>query len=154
MARQIASNEAAHGGADGACALPTWSGYHPPMAVHDIYIDSGSGVVDAGFLMIASAYLVQRQRVLLVHHSRFDCWVPPGGHLEPGETFSQAACREAHEETGITVRACRDTPAIHPDDPGAIAEPLPFYVDVETTGFRKPAIVQFFFVAPRASLVV
>ncbi|MGH3395893.1 MAG: NUDIX hydrolase [Streptosporangiaceae bacterium] len=31
-------------------------------------------------------------------------WVFPGGQIEPGETPAQAAAREAHEETGYTVR--------------------------------------------------
>eukprot|EP00123_Amoebidium_parasiticum_P006495 comp17428_c0_seq1/m.16826 comp17428_c0_seq1/g.16826 ORF comp17428_c0_seq1/g.16826 comp17428_c0_seq1/m.16826 type:complete len:345 (-) comp17428_c0_seq1:453-1487(-) len=34
----------------------------------------------------------------------FPCvWVPPGGHLDPGETLEQAAVREVFEETGVTV---------------------------------------------------
>lgn len=30
-------------------------------------------------------------------------WSLPGGHIEPGETASDAALREIHEETGITA---------------------------------------------------
>src|SRR5581483_2853065 len=29
-------------------------------------------------------------------------WVLPKGHVEPGETFQQAALREIHEEAGLT----------------------------------------------------
>ncbi len=31
-------------------------------------------------------------------------WGLPGGHVEPDESFSQAACREALEEVGLTIR--------------------------------------------------
>eukprot|EP00088_Acartia_fossae_P027558 TRINITY_DN2829_c0_g1_i3.p1 TRINITY_DN2829_c0_g1~~TRINITY_DN2829_c0_g1_i3.p1 ORF type:complete len:320 (-),score=36.70 TRINITY_DN2829_c0_g1_i3:126-1085(-) len=30
-------------------------------------------------------------------------WVPPGGHIEPGETLAEALAREVFEETGINI---------------------------------------------------
>jgi 8-oxo-dGTP pyrophosphatase MutT (NUDIX family) len=40
--------------------------------------------------------------VLLVHHRRFDRWLQPGGHVDPGDTgVREAATREIAEETGV-----------------------------------------------------
>ena len=33
-------------------------------------------------------------------------WATPGGGLEDGERFEQAACREASEELGVTACRC------------------------------------------------
>ena len=39
--------------------------------------------------------------VLIVHRPRYDDWSLPKGHVDPGETFEQAALREVFEETGV-----------------------------------------------------
>jgi len=101
---------------------------------------------DFGSNLICSGYLVEDGKILLVHHNRFDKWVPPGGHIEAGETFGQTAEREFLEETGIAVNAISAAPVIHPEDENATPLPLPFYTDLEVEGFPVPALVQFFFV--------
>jgi 8-oxo-dGTP diphosphatase len=103
-------------------------------------------LIDSGHVWIASGYLVHEQKVLLVLHRRFGLWVPPGGHVEPGESFAAAAEREVAEETGISVRAISSAPVIHPPDANATPIPVPFYVDEERERFAVPAIVHFFFV--------
>lgn len=42
-------------------------------------------------------------KIYLGHHIKADDWIPPGGHIEPGETPSDAAIREMKEELGITI---------------------------------------------------
>ncbi len=42
--------------------------------------------------------------VLLVHHSRLDRWLQPGGHIDPEDASAVAAARrEVAEETGIEL---------------------------------------------------
>jgi 8-oxo-dGTP pyrophosphatase MutT (NUDIX family) len=41
--------------------------------------------------------------IYLGHHKKAADWIPPGGHIEPGETPSQAAIREMSEELGIKI---------------------------------------------------
>jgi 8-oxo-dGTP pyrophosphatase MutT (NUDIX family) len=111
-----------------------------------ILIKDDEQVRDSGLVLICSGYLVEQGRVLLVHHNRFGKWVPPGGHIEPGETFAQTAAREFREETGLDVEILSSQPGIHPPDANATPEPVPFYVDLEREGFAIPAVVQFFYV--------
>lgn len=41
--------------------------------------------------------------ILLTQREDFHVWCMPGGHVDPGEIFPQAAVREVQEETGIAV---------------------------------------------------
>jgi 8-oxo-dGTP pyrophosphatase MutT (NUDIX family) len=42
-------------------------------------------------------------QIYLGHHIKADDWIPPGGHIEPDETPSDAAVREIKEELGLTI---------------------------------------------------
>lgn len=57
---------------------------------------------------VACGLLTKQGRVLLVHRSPSKRWYPsvwdfPGGHLELGESSSQALVRELREELGIEI---------------------------------------------------
>ncbi len=57
---------------------------------------------------IAGMFIFSSDNFLLLGKSRDggvykDTWIVPGGGVEPGETFLQAAIRETQEEVGIDV---------------------------------------------------
>ncbi len=43
------------------------------------------------------------KKIYLGYHKKADDWIPPGGHIEPGETPSMAAIREMKEELGVDI---------------------------------------------------
>ena len=64
-------------------------------------------------------------------------WATPGGGLEPGETFAEAAIRELKEETGIAANSIGDSVARRefvmtmPDGEQVVADEQFFVVSVE-----------------------
>lgn len=52
----------------------------------------------------ASAWIISPDsaKVLLLHHSKLDRWLQPGGHADGDEDVARVALREAQEETGLT----------------------------------------------------
>ena len=42
-------------------------------------------------------------KIYLCHHIKADDWIPPGGHIEPGEKPSDAAVREMKEELSVSI---------------------------------------------------
>lgn len=56
---------------------------------------------DAGHSGGAGVWVQHDGAVLMVQHEGEEAWSEPGGKLEPGESFAEAAIRETVEETGI-----------------------------------------------------
>lgn len=75
-----------------------------------------------------STFIVHKDTVLLVHHPRYDKWIPMGGHIELDEDPEQALYREIKEETGLDVEILSTIPNV----PGAQTKfiPAPNYMDV------------------------
>ncbi len=51
--------------------------------------------------------IIQNERILLTLREDFEVWCLPGGGIDPGESFGQAALRETREELGLDVRLTR-----------------------------------------------
>ncbi|MEM3486350.1 MAG: NUDIX hydrolase [Candidatus Methanomethyliaceae archaeon] len=77
--------------------------------------------------------MVEKNRVLLRFHPKLGKWLPPGGHLELGETPDEALIREFREETGLIVELID---VVHlPQVEGVKKElAVPFYVNVHSVG--------------------
>ena len=51
----------------------------------------------------ATTFVVDDGCTLLLWHRKMQAWLPPGGHIDPGELPDDAAVREVLEETGLVV---------------------------------------------------
>lgn len=94
----------------------------------------------------ASGYLVKDNKVLLVHHKKFDKWTPPGGHMEENETPDQTLIREWKEELNLDIVIIPAHESAFSGDANATPIPMPFYIDLEREGFEVPHIGHFFYV--------
>src|SRR3989344_3073462 len=48
------------------------------------------------------AFCFYGDKLVLVHHAKSG-WMPPGGGIEPGESYEDAVMREVREETNMKV---------------------------------------------------
>lgn len=66
------------------------------------------------------------RKFLLVHHKKFDKWMPPGGHIEKMENPVEAAVREVEEESGIDIKPFLEK--VKSIDDRAKSLPLPKFI--------------------------
>ena len=75
-----------------------------------------------------SIFVVERGRVLLIHHRKMKQWLPLGGHIELDEDPETAAYREAREESGLEVELVGERPPT--TYPGTRALIAPRFLDI------------------------
>ena len=73
-----------------------------------------------------AVFVIHQGAVLLHRHKKLDMWLPPGGHVEPGELPDEAAIRETKEEAGLDIVLVdtSDDPRPAPPGPRRLCRPL------------------------------
>lgn len=61
------------------------------------------------------AIVIRSGKVLMIHSQKYDYYKFPGGGIEPGESLTEALCREVVEESGYAVvpGSIRDYGLVH-----------------------------------------
>lgn len=85
------------------------------LEVLDELADPCSETADRRHVTASAIVVSDDGRQVVLHlHKRLQMWLQPGGHIDAGETPSEAARREAAEETGLPVGAV-DPQLVHVD---------------------------------------
>lgn len=73
-------------------------------------MDESKRVYNKGQIKLASSIVVEdcEGKILLTLRAKSmrvfpNCWVMPGGHIDPGESLEEGVIRELFEETGIEI---------------------------------------------------
>ena len=67
------------------------------------------------YCLVVTGYVVRGGKALLLKHKKLGLWLPPGGHVDEGETPEQAVLREVREETGLIAEFVVPKRAPDPD---------------------------------------
>jgi 8-oxo-dGTP pyrophosphatase MutT (NUDIX family) len=92
-------------------------------------------------------FVVERKRVLLIHHRKLDKWLPLGGHVELDEDPEQAALREAKEESGLEVELLGERPPT--TGPGTRALIAPRFLDIHRISDSHEHIGMIYWARPK-----
>jgi 8-oxo-dGTP pyrophosphatase MutT (NUDIX family) len=92
-----------------------------------------------------AVFVVHDDRVLLHYHQKLTRWLPPGGHIEPGELPDEAALREVHEETGVIAALIRDSGIgqVGPDLPLQLCRPAGIQLEDISPGHQHIDLIYF-----------
>lgn len=82
------------------------------------------------------SYCFYRDKLVVVGHEIDNGWTPPGGAIEPGETYEEASIREVKEESNMKVlhQECLGYQDIELPDDGRVIRQFRMFCIVEPYG--------------------
>jgi 8-oxo-dGTP pyrophosphatase MutT (NUDIX family) len=92
-------------------------------------------------------FIVQDEKILLIHHRKLDKWLPLGGHIELDEDPEQAALREAKEESGFDVELLGERPPT--TEAGTRALIAPRFLDIHRISATHEHIGMVYWARPK-----
>lgn len=92
-------------------------------------------------------FVVQNDRILIIHHRKLDKWLPLGGHIELNEDPEQAALREAKEESGFEVELIGERAPT--TEPGTRALITPRFLDIHRISDTHEHIGMIYWARPK-----
>ncbi|HZI31515.1 MAG TPA: NUDIX domain-containing protein [Candidatus Binatia bacterium] len=96
-------------------------------------------------------FIVNEEKILLIHHRKLDKWLPLGGHIELDEDPEQAALREAKEESGLDVELLGERPPT--TSPGTRALIAPRFLDIHRINDTHEHIGMIYWARPKNGTV-
>ena len=92
-------------------------------------------------------FIVQDEKILLIHHRKLNKWLPIGGHIELDEDPEQAALREAKEESGFDVELLGERPPT--TEAGTRALIAPRFLDIHRINETHEHIGMVYWARPK-----
>ena len=83
--------------------------------------------------LTVAGYIINKNKVLLIHHRKLNLWLPVGGHIDKNETPDQALMREVKEEVGIDIEIINQS-NIPLEGNIRYNLAIPFYTNVHSVG--------------------
>jgi 8-oxo-dGTP pyrophosphatase MutT (NUDIX family) len=74
---------------------------------------------------------------LVIFHKKLQCWLPAGGHVDPGEMPHDAVVREVFEETGVVAKLVNGSKDLFLSQTTEIQIYAPIFVVHELISARK-----------------
>ena len=82
--------------------------------------------------LVVTAYIFSGDKVLLIHHTKLNIWLPVGGHIEKNESTDDALKREIMEETNLKVKIISLPDSLTDKKLNSLS--VPFHVNVHNVG--------------------